>query len=422
MTCIRRCLSFFVLSTLAALLTACDQATNQTFVGPPLATLKGTMTAREGLIITQPVRLAIAWFAFSQTGLPASQPQGVVTDEISYTGTFPQNFTFALTGLPPQEAITTDSSQITGAIGVLLAYEDLNGDGQLTLAGTGPVVDRVLGSSASALAHLLNASAYSQRYVAYVEALLPNAPVGATTGYNLVSNEPVDGGPAQTWRSLTTSQLSLELIDDPALNLLACEEFYTRILSGTLGGSACGIAMDSGSSALVTASIQFSGTTGIAVVSLGGLGPDGGFTPAAGAQDAGVTVNGHPLAWNGINFTLYEPTRAVLVDGPNVVRVDRPGGPVWQESGVVPAPFTVTAPATAAVNSSFTVSWVPGDGSLFWAYAGSQFPMVSNNAVQLTARAQPGPMSVTVLALNPVVPAPRVSCSRSVSVDVTVVP
>lgn len=420
MTCTRRFSFSFV--TLALLLTACDSATNQSFVGPPLATLKGTMTAREGLTINQPVRLAIAWFAQSQTGLPGSTPKGVVTDEISYTGTFPQSFTFALTGLPPAEAITTDASQVTGAIGVLIAYEDLNGDGQLTIATTGPVVDRVLGASSSALAHLLNPAGHSQRYVAYVESLTAAAPAGATTGYNLVSNEPVDGGGAQTWGSLTTSQLSLELTDDPALNLLACEELYTRILAGTLSGSACGITIEGGSPALVTASIQFSGTTGSAFIGIGGLGPDGGFEPAPMAQDAGVTVNGHPLTWNGFAFSLYESTRTVLVEGPNVVRVELPGSPVWMETGVVPAPFTVTAPATVPVNSTFSVSWVPGDASMFWVYSGSQFPTASNNAVQLTAPAQPGTMTVDVLALNPVVPLPKVSCSRAVSVDVTVVP
>ena len=105
--------SFCCVFTLALLLTACDSATNQTYVGPPLARLKGTMTAREGLTLTQPVRLAIAWFALSaQPGMPGSEPRGVVTDEVSYTGTFPQAFTFAL----PSSGVTREAAFVRPAL------------------------------------------------------------------------------------------------------------------------------------------------------------------------------------------------------------------------------------------------------------------------------------------------------------------
>jgi hypothetical protein len=417
---------FTFLLTLGALTAACDSATNQTYEGEPLATLRGTMTARENLVINQPVRLAIAWFTnFTQTGTPSGPPRSVVTDEVTYTGVFPQAFTLSLMSRPPADAITTDATGVRGAVGVLLAYEDLNGDGELTVSGTGPVQDRVLGSSASILVRPFDPATASQNYLVYVETLTAQAPAGATTGYNLATNAEVDGGQTQQWTSLTSAQLSLELTGDPALNLLACSDFYARLSTPSFGSGACGITTQPPTTALIGAIVQLGPDFGSAYVTIGGLGSDGGFEPAPGAQDAGVTVNGQPLTWNGTTFSLFEQNRSALIDGANVVRVVMPDGSVWQETGVVPPAFSVVAPTTTVpLGASFEVSWVraSGDMSVFNAISGTQFPTPSNDAAAFVAPMQAGPMSVTVLSMNPALPVPKVRCSRSETVTVTVGP
>ena len=86
-----------------ALWLACGPAVNGTWRGPPLITVGGQLTLKEGLSVGSGVRLAIAWYPNLVSNVPAP-PRAIATEELSYTGTFPQNFTFPLYAPPTRAA------------------------------------------------------------------------------------------------------------------------------------------------------------------------------------------------------------------------------------------------------------------------------------------------------------------------------
>jgi hypothetical protein len=203
---------------------ACDQATNSRYLGVPVAVVGGRLTTTESLHLGGPVKLAILWEpSGTRPSSTVSQPSGVEVTEVSYTGTFPQDFSFQLYG-PPQ----ADSSSIApgqkGRVGFLVAYEDLDGDGRLQLSGPGELPrDRLLGASVrTPTPEAL--SPYMGSFVVYSEEAQPT---GIPQGFSLITLSET-GLVIQPLDLAGTIRVNLQLDGDPMLNLFICGDYYAQ--------------------------------------------------------------------------------------------------------------------------------------------------------------------------------------------------
>jgi len=131
---------------------ACGQLSGDTGSPSTLTTIHGTITSTS---TSAPASLAtaIVWFERS--------PDGTVhkaADSVPVSGTFPASFSIALTGVPPASAMldfatlfgTSRSLAATGvhvAMGLVVAYDDRNGNGQLDLvdASASQYIDEIEG-------------------------------------------------------------------------------------------------------------------------------------------------------------------------------------------------------------------------------------------------------------------------------------
>jgi hypothetical protein len=159
---------------------------------------------------------------------------------------FPSNFVIQLDEPPPQGVFMT----VTGnpgpplqiAQGVVVAYEDLNGNGKLDLVqdDAGAFVDKIIGVNMPGMS------------LVYLQGTLPpNAfvdPSGKapSLGYNLLSELPCagDGGGAgdidmcivMHWFDVS-SPYDLEVSNDPEINQVMCIDFGSRGSGGTETGT-----------------------------------------------------------------------------------------------------------------------------------------------------------------------------------------
>jgi len=120
----------------------------------PQLTLNVTMYPAPGVTFDQPVRLAMGWYAnpLGREDLSQmSQPLALVEGGIVYQGSAPEDFEFHVYEPPPEAAMYPfGKHDITTlcAMGILLAYQDLNGNGKLdTIPVTGQPIDRIVGTS-----------------------------------------------------------------------------------------------------------------------------------------------------------------------------------------------------------------------------------------------------------------------------------
>ncbi|MBX7115601.1 MAG: hypothetical protein K1X64_14825 [Myxococcaceae bacterium] len=209
-----------------ALLTACgDKVTGGEYPGEPLFSIGGTMTLVGHPPPTAPIHLAIAWYPSSRD---ASAPKAIVTQDVQYQGTFPLNYTFDFFGAPPPEAINDyeEAGQTYRvAWGILMAYDDQNGNGQLDpIAVGGSPVDHVLGTSVGD--GFNGAPATLKSKLSYVEGAVPPSFANAVSGYNLWQEENASGGlsgfvPSSAW-------VPLPLDDTHELDFYVCEAVITR--------------------------------------------------------------------------------------------------------------------------------------------------------------------------------------------------
>ncbi len=148
----------------------------------------------EGAAPSRPIRLAVAWYADTTT---LGGPQAIVTEDVEYQGSFPLDYSFSLYGPPPDAALnasTVAGATFRAAWGVLIAYEDLNGDGQLDLIPDGgSPIDLILATS---IGDIFNGDpAANPVRVAYIDGQAPASLEGFTAGYNFYQQQ--DGGPSQ---------------------------------------------------------------------------------------------------------------------------------------------------------------------------------------------------------------------------------
>lgn len=132
-----------LLSVLAATAGGCGNLDGHTGTQQPLATIQGSLDAQGGFSAPgNDVRIAVVWID-AVNGFS-------VSEDLPIQPVFPSSFVIQLTAPPPASAMITESS-IQVAQGVVVAYEDLNGNGKLDLvaADAGQFIDKIVGANPS---------------------------------------------------------------------------------------------------------------------------------------------------------------------------------------------------------------------------------------------------------------------------------
>lgn len=298
-----------LLSALLALLTlatACDSAVvDPSYQGEPLVTLEGQMSVFNlQQPVDKPVRLALAWYPAlgdAESEVPFSSPKGIVTEDVVYTSTFPINYSFHLYRPPPESALVAlpqeDGYRGKGAVGILLAYEDGDGDGKLDIIpATGLPVDRVIGASAL--------TAGASWFVVYLDSDQP-AETGLKKGFNLVKQDVLGTMVPQP----LSTRIPLSLTFAHELNALVCAASF----SDTEVVNPCGLNFNTGDPGyeglIITGTVRLS-DTGVDV-------------------DLAVNLNGHnePTAQVAIGEQplVYDAERGRYVLGEHDAAVFAPG-------------------------------------------------------------------------------------------------
>lgn len=229
-------------STLTVALTAmslwlgCDQATNATYRGPALAELHGRMSLKGTLTHDSPVRLAVVWYPLDRgAGVgPTGAPTQIATDELAYSGVFPQEFTLQVFDVPSLKQPCTTVC----ALGAVVAYQDLNGNGRLDVATDGALSDHVVGSSWLPDTYPSLAQADQQALAYFDKPTEWTVGTVYPAGFSLVRVGP-DAANAQPPPSLN---LNLVLQEEPRLDLLTCRDFFFQPRHSPV----CGVAFIAG--------------------------------------------------------------------------------------------------------------------------------------------------------------------------------
>ncbi|MCY1014185.1 hypothetical protein [Pyxidicoccus sp. MSG2] len=331
---------FRSLSLLALLsLSACEPTEPGPIQTPPPAKapearLEGELMLTPGTELGGPVRLALAWYPTLLAGDSGTmtRPAGIVTEDIAYSGGFPARYTFDVKHAPPAEALVQlgDGMQGKGAVGILLAYNDGNGNAALdTIPADGTPVDHVLG-----------ASLVWTRPPAFMVVYLDSAQAPATglkQGFNLVrisDNLTSDVVPL-------TTPIPLALHDDPLLDAFVCEAAW----DDTAEQAPCGLP---GHEEPVEGVLSL---TGGAVI-------DGNRLDVSLAvhrdeeavTDAEVTVGDFVATYDAARgrYTLHLDDASAVVESGLVTLVARQGDAAVGRTVVVPSDFRVTWPTTPA--------------------------------------------------------------------------
>ncbi|HXN32682.1 MAG TPA: hypothetical protein VN894_12505, partial [Polyangiaceae bacterium] len=125
----------------AALSVACGSLDGHTGTPSTLATVRGQMTNATNLSLTADVRVAVVWLN--------NGPSYNVAEDLPVQPVFPSNFVIQLNEPPPPGAFLTSNQGLTFqvAMGFVVAYEDLNGNGKLDLVqnDAGAFTDKIIG-------------------------------------------------------------------------------------------------------------------------------------------------------------------------------------------------------------------------------------------------------------------------------------
>jgi hypothetical protein len=320
-----------------ALTLGCGSAKSTKYQGPPLASVQGVMN---GLSAATPISLAIAWYPFPNNLAP-NQPLSFVSSDVTYQGSFPISYTFNLYDAPPSGAmadIVANGASYQEAMGVLVAYQDDNGNGELDAIETnGAPVDTILGTSVPDITHLFS----SGFMLAYVNGSTNG---GLSPGYHLLeAGQDVD----------LSTRVPIAVTQTPDLNLFVCQQLfeYPQVLAQA--GTACAVAPPH---AELTVGGQFYGGAG-----------NGScwFSVTDGIHvlpDAVVNVNGAPISLSSqdgayANYSLNVPS------GPNTFSITEQLGSV-SGSVNVPQALSLVAPAdnaTLTASDGISASWAAVD-------------------------------------------------------------
>lgn len=313
-------------------LSACDPepAPQPSPVDGPTASLKGQLTLEPDTQLNGPVRLALAWYPTllaEDTGT-LTRPTGIVTEDLAFTGSFPTSYTFDVRNPPPADALVElgEGMKGKGAVGILLAYNDGNGNGTLdTIPADGAPVDHVLGASLA-----------WTRPPAFMVVYLDSAQAPATglkQGFNLVR---INDNLTSAVVPLDTS-IPLSLHDDPMLDAFVCEAAW----DGDPEQVPCGLP---GHEDPVDAELSLTGEAvfhgNAADVSLDVRRDD---VPVGDAQ---VTVGDAVATYDAESghYTLHLDDASAVVESGLMTLVARQGDGVVGRTVVVPSDFQVTHP------------------------------------------------------------------------------
>ena len=354
----------------------------------PLATLRGQLAVAPDTALNGPVRLALAWYPalLSEGAGPVSKPVSIVTEDIAYPGGFPTNYTFNVRSAPPAEALVQlgNGMQGKGAVGVLLAYSDRNGNGKLdTIPEEGTPVDRVLSASLS-----------WNRPPAFMVVYLDSGQAPATgmdRGFNLVrlsDNLTTDVVPLAT-------TIPLALHDDPMLDAFVCEAAW----DDTVEQAPCGLGGEP-----VEGTLAFGGEILIngnqADVSLEV------FRDGEGVEVAEVTVGDHTATYDAAlgRYTLHLEDSSEF-NGGLVTVMAKHGREQVARTVQVPSNFQVTwptAPMSYSPGQEVRAAWTQSHGVSDYEVslvAGEQllaYELTQDRRLTLSAGAYEGPAVVRV--------------------------
>ncbi|HEX5750729.1 MAG TPA: hypothetical protein VFZ09_31170 [Archangium sp.] len=345
----------FLLLSLLLSLAGCDGVVGPGHEGQPLVTLEGQMTPTPDARIDGQVRLALVWYpqwmAEDGTGDTQNGPVEIVTEDVIYQGSFPANYRFHIYRLPPAEALAPLGAglQGKGAFGILLAYQDLNGNAKLdTIATTGAPVDRVIGSS-------LLGDAKSTFALVYSTTAQP-AYTGLNPGFNLVqavNDDATSVVPLNTRLRINLTQ------GGPLFDAFVCEAGWLTFLFTDACGLDRGDVFEPGGLS-VQGRVALEGTKAVAELTLSSEG-----TPL---QDATVKLAGRTLAYDVAReaYVLEEQDSALLTAGGSFELTAVAGGKSLRHTFQMPGAFDITTPtANAQVSASqpLELGWTASPGT-----------------------------------------------------------
>lgn len=315
--------------------------------GEPLFTVKGQLVTPRAAP-TSPIRLAIAWYPDETS---STAPRAIVTQEVIYEGSFPLNYTFSFFTVPPPGVLTEyrDGDEVTrAAFGVLLAYQDVNGNGQLDpISAGGRAVDRVLGTSVGDTYN--GAPAEAPMWVAYVEGAPGRRWSGYAAGYNLWEARARQVVPPEV-------EVPIRLDGTSELAFFVCDEF----ISGSAYGFDLPCNVEPTGGLRVIGNVQRTdGVPAIALRITDGRVPVPGLVVEL--NDAGVSFD----AESG-NYAGEVP---VIAPGLNVVRVRAPNREPIVFTVEAPGDFALQAPRAGArvlAGAPLVTQWSRAPGASFY--------------------------------------------------------
>jgi hypothetical protein len=143
-----------LVSTVAAVPLGCGSLDGHTGTPGTLATVQGGLLDKGGLLnpsgrgVLNDVRVAVVWRNIDAGG--QGQVAYSVSQDLPVQPVFPSSFVVQLDGPPPAAALgVLQGLDVPIALGVVVAYEDLNGDGKLDLvpSDAGAFIDRIVGAN-----------------------------------------------------------------------------------------------------------------------------------------------------------------------------------------------------------------------------------------------------------------------------------
>ncbi|MFY0528706.1 hypothetical protein ACN28I_37925 [Archangium gephyra] len=323
-----------LLLSLLLTLAGCDGVVTPQHEGEPLVTLEGQMNPTPDARIDGQVRLALVWYpqwmAAEDTGGTQEGPLEIVTEDVVYQGSFPANYRFHIYRPPPAEALAPlgEGLQGKGAFGVLLAYQDGNGNAKLDIiARNGTAADRVIGSS-------LLGEARSNFALVYTDTAQP-ANTGLKSGFNII--QAVDGESGTVVPLNTRLPISLTQ-GGPIFDALVCEAGWLTFLFIDV----CGL---DGGEVFEPAPLAMQGRVALedtkAVVELTVSSEN------VPLQDATVKLAGRTIPYDVAReaYVLEEEDSALLTAGGGFELVAEAGGKSVRHTFQVPGGFDITTPA-----------------------------------------------------------------------------